>query len=105
MKAGKVKCKSIKSYFDKDSSKKKQQQQSNAVKILSETFGHTNFKSSLQRDAVACVNEGQTICNKLSHSIYNTLIHLYQLHASLLPVLVQVWIMGDDLVTSNFLLL
>lgn len=58
MKAGKVKCKSIKSYFDKESSKKKQQQ-SNAIKILSETFGHTNFKSSLQRDAVLCVNEGQ----------------------------------------------
>ena len=58
MKANKVKCKSIKSYFDKDSSKKKQQQ-SNTIKILSETFGHTNFKSSLQRDAVLCVNEGK----------------------------------------------
>ena len=59
MKGSKVKCKSIKSYFDKDS--KKKQQQSNVIKILSETFGHTNFKSSLQRDAVLCVNEGQTM--------------------------------------------
>ena len=57
MKASKVKCKSIKSYFDKDSSKKKQE--GNAIKILGETFGHTKFKSSLQRDAVACVNEGR----------------------------------------------
>ena len=38
MKGSKVKCKSIKSYFDKDS--KKKQQQSNVIKILSETFGH-----------------------------------------------------------------
>lgn len=57
MKASKVKCKSIKSYFDKDSKKKKPQ--SSVVKALSETFGHTNFKSSLQRDAVLCVNEGK----------------------------------------------
>lgn len=59
MKASKVKCKSIKSYFDKDS--KKKQHGGNVVKTLSETFGHTNFKSSLQRDAVMCVNEGQLI--------------------------------------------
>ena len=56
MKTSKVKCKSIKSYFDKDSKKK---QHGDVVKTLSETFGHTNFKSSLQRDAVMCVNEGQ----------------------------------------------
>ena len=56
MKASKVKCKSIKSYFDKDSKKKPQ---GSVVKTLSETFGHTNFKSSLQRDAVLCVNEGK----------------------------------------------
>lgn len=59
MKANKVKCKSIKSYYDKDSIKKKQQQ-NNATKILSETFGHAHFKSTLQRDAVTCVNEGLT---------------------------------------------
>ena len=59
-----MKCKSIKAYFDKEPSKKRQQQSSS--KILNETFGHGDFKSSLQRDAVLCVNEGQIMYFSIS---------------------------------------
>ena len=62
-----MKCKSIKAYFDKEPSKKRQQQSSSsAIKILNETFGHGDFKSSLQRDAVLCVNEGQIMYFSIS---------------------------------------
>ena len=83
-----MKCKSIKAYFNKDPSKKRQQ--SNAIKILSETFGHTDFKSSLQKDAVCCVNEGQIISVLVTISSYtdvcvrscDTMVHISPLPCS-----------------------
>jgi len=58
MKASKLKCKPIRSYFEKDIAKKTE---ANAIKILGNTFGHSHFKSNLQKEAVLCVSEGELI--------------------------------------------
>ena len=70
MKANKLKCKSIRSYFERDTAKKTQ---ASANKILSDTFGHSDFKSSLQKEAVLCVSEGELYMEKFGILLYCTM--------------------------------
>jgi len=61
MKANKPNCKSIRSYFEKDAAK---ETRASAIKILSDTFGHSDFKSNLQKKAVLCVSEGELLYSR-----------------------------------------